>query len=217
MSWDQWQPFVKAVVTLFAIINPIYVLPIFSNLTSDASVPEQRMMFRIAALVGSATLIVVGVMGQFILESVFNVVMGSMMVACGVLLVIVCVRNMLIEAPQAQPPAPGSIEPEKRRQQLIARAVSPLACPVLVGPGSIVTAMLIVNNNGYLMGLAEMATASVLVVLVMHWGHVITRLLGRIGSIIVSRILMIFLTAIGMEFIYRGIVNWFPALQSVAK
>ena len=100
-----------------------------------------------------------------------------------------------------------------------------MACPVLVGPGSIVTAILIVNHNtmrlgfpaGILMGLAEMAVASLLVVIVMHWGQLVTRLLGRIGSIIVSRVLMIFLCAIGMEFIYRGILEWLPKMCEVHK
>lgn len=217
MSWNDVQPFVQAVITLFAIINPIYVLPILNGLTSDVSFAEQRMMFRVAALVGSATVIVVGVLGEFVMVSVFHVTLGSLMVACGVLLVIVCVKNMITDDPQAGPQPPSGVAPEKRRQQLVARAVSPMACPILVGPGSIVTAILIVNHNGYWLGLAAMATASLLVVIVMHWGHVVTRLLGRIGSIIVSRVLMIFLAAIGMEFIYRGIAQWLPALCATQK
>ncbi len=216
MFWNDVQPFVKAVITLFAIINPIYVLPILNGLTSDVTFAEQRMMFRVAALVGSATVIVVGVLGKFVMVNVFNVSLGSLMVACGVLLVIVCVKNMITDDPQvgSQPSGAGT---EKRRQQLIARAVSPMACPVLVGPGSIVTAILIVNNNGFWMGLAAMAAASLMVVVVMHWGQLVSRLLGRIGSIIVSRVLMIFLAAIGMEFIYRGVAEWLPTLCGMHK
>jgi multiple antibiotic resistance protein len=162
------------------------------------------------------TVIVVGVLGEFVMVNVFHVTLGSLMVACGVLLVIVCVKNMITDEPQVGS-APSGVEPEKRRQQLVARAVSPMACPVLVGPGSIVTAILIVNHNGFWMGLGAMAAASLLVVIVMHWGHVVTRLLGRIGSIIVSRVLMIFLAAIGMEFVYRGIAQWLPTLCAMHK
>ncbi len=218
MSWTQVQPFVEAVVTLFAIINPISVLPIFSSVTTDVSLSEQRMMFRVAAIVGSGTIIIVGALGEFVLLNVFHVGLGSMMVACGVLLTIVCVKNMIVEAPEPQPVvAANGVESEKRRRQLLARAVSPMACPILIGPGSIVTAILVVNKNGLAMGLAAMAAVSVLTVVIMHWGHVITRLLGRIGSIIVSRILMIFLAAIGMEFIYRGIALWLPVLREQVK
>jgi multiple antibiotic resistance protein len=217
MSWKDLQPFVEAVVTLFAIINPIYVLPIFSSMTSDATPSEQRMMFRMASIVGSATVIVVGVLGEFVLLNVFHVSLGSMMVACGVLLVIVCVKNMIVEQTEPQSPSLEGVPDERRRQQLIARAVSPMACPVLVGPGSIVTAILIVNRNGFWLGVAAMITASALVVLVMHWGHAITRVLGRIGSLIVSRVLMIFLAAIGMEFVYRGIALWLPTLRDVCR
>ena len=210
------QTFVEAVVTLFAIINPIYVLPIFSSLTSDVSLSERRMMFRTAAIVGSLTVMTVGLVGEIALSRVFGVGLGSLEMACGVLLVVVCVKYMIADSPEPPAFAPG-VESEKRRRQLIARAVSPMACPALVGPGSIVTAILIVNRNGYLMGIAAMATASLLVVVVMNWGHVITRVLGRIGSLIVSRVLMIFLAAIGMEFIYRGIVQWFPLLKEATR
>jgi multiple antibiotic resistance protein len=216
MSWTHVQPFVEAVITLFAIVNPIYVLPILNGLTSDVTFAEQRMMFRVAALVGSATVIVVGVLGEFVMVNVFHVGLGSLMVACGVLLVIVCVKNMIMDGPVGLE-APSGVGTEKRRQQLIARAVSPMACPVLVGPGSIVTAILIVNHNGFWMGLAAMTTASLLVVIVMHWGQLVTRLLGRIGSIIVSRVLMIFLAAIGMEFVYRGIAQWLPTFCQLQK
>lgn len=217
MSWTDAQPFIKAVVTLFAIINPIYVIPILNSMTSDVSAAEQRMMFHVTALVGSATVIVVGVLGEFVLSNVFHVGLGSLMVACGVLLVVVCTKDMITDTPQPQPPAAGSVPSERRRRGLIARAVSPMASPILIGPGSIVTAIVVVNHDGLWMGLAEMLTTSLLVIVVMHWGQIITRMLGKIGSTIISRVLMIFLAAIGMEFIYRGILVWLPDLQHALK
>jgi len=217
MLWHEFQPFVESVVTLFAIINPIYALPILGSLTTDASPSEQRMMFRLAAIVACITMIVIGVIGEFLLLNVFHIGLGSLMVACGVLLAFVCIKNLVMDNPEPPHQSIEKIQPDQRRRQLVSRAVSPMACPVLVGPGSIVTAILIVNRNGVWMGLAAMATAAILVVIVMHWGHVITRLLGRIGSIIVSRVLMIFLAAIGMEFIYRGLIKWWPMLECTTK
>lgn len=57
-----------------------------------------------------------------------------------------------------------------------------------------------------------MAFAVGTMVLVMCYAHVILRKAGRIAPVVIARILMIFLAALGVEFIYRGLIDLFPQL-----
>ena len=128
MSWNDVQPFVEAVITLFAIMNPIYVLPIFNGLTSDVTFREQQMMFRVAAIGWNATVIVVGVLGEVLMRKVFGVGLGSLMVACGVMLVVVCVRNMISEGP-TQTHTPPDLGPDSAASSSSPARLAPWPAP----------------------------------------------------------------------------------------
>lgn len=69
-----------------------------------------------------------------------------------------------------------------------------------------------VNSLGLAQGLLAMAFAVGTMVLVMCYAHVILRKAGRIAPVVIARILMIFLAALGVEFIYRGLIDLFPQL-----
>ena len=173
-------------------------------------------MFRLAGLVAMGTVLVMAVVGEFILHYVFHIDFGAFMIAGGVLLVIIGVRTIVMgHLGERRASSESSAASDKRREQLIARAVSPLACPMIVGPGSIVASLLIVKNDelGMAMGLAAVVVAFLLTLAVLNWGHLILRALGRMGPIIIARIMMIFVTAIGVQYIYNGILELFPQLQ----
>lgn len=207
--WSDIQPFVAAVVSLFAIIDPIGGLPVFLGMTSDLPAPAQRYVFRMAVLISTVGVIVMAFAGELILHHVFHVEFGSFMIGGGVLLVVVAVRTIVVgHAGGSEDVSTGSA-----RERLIARAASPIACPLMVGPGSIVTSMFIVRQHGPWFGLGAMIAAFLLVLAVLQGSHWLIRRLGRIGPIIVERLMMIFIAAIGVDFIYRGILTLFPRLK----
>ena len=211
MSWEQIQPFMVAVLSLLAIVDPLGCLPVFTTMTMDVSDNERRFMYRLAGMVSMVTVMVMAVIGEFILQEVFHVRFGSFMIGGGLLLVVIGVRDIVFGHGGSRLAAKKKMGDfcDHRREQLIARAVSPLACPFLVGPGSIVTSMLIVSEDklGLGMGLLAVATAFVVVLLILNWGHLLSRILGKIGPIVIARIMMIFITALGVEFIYQGIIE----------
>lgn len=81
----------------------------------------------------------------------------------------------------------------------------PLAVPLLVGPGAVVTAILVLNRDGMLI-----ATSSIVAVFGAAWvilqaSGLLHRLIGRLGSLALSRILQIFIGAIGAHFLMSGL------------
>ncbi len=208
-----WPVFTKASLGLFAVLNPFYVMPVFGSLVTDCNEQEKKFLFRTSSITAAVIVIVMGVIGQFLLQDVFQIRIGSMLIAGGVLLFIVALRNMVAGASEEKKSAEqASGLSDTRRGQLISRAVSPMAFPVLVGPGSIIAAILAVNELGLAQGLLAMAFAVGTMVLVMCYAHVLLRKAGRIAPVVISRILMIFLAGLGVEFIYRGLVDLFPAI-----
>lgn len=208
-DWTSLQPFVASVVSLFAIIDPLGGLPVFLSMTNDLPSRAQRYVFRVAWLISLGGVVVMAYAGELILQYVFHVEFGSFMIGGGLVLAVVAVRTIVSgHAGNNQPAAQAG----SAREQLIARAASPIACPLMVGPGSIVTSMFIVRQQGPIVGLLAIVVAFGLVLAVLHWSQLLIRRLGRIGPIIIERIMMIFIAAIGVDFIYRGIVQLFPEL-----
>jgi len=91
-------------------------------------------------------------------------------------------------------------------------AVTPIASPLLVGPGSIVNVMLIDNQQGRLFALGACVVAFVGVILILNYAHVLYRLMGRIGALAVGRMMQIFIVAIGIKFCFGALAKVFPVL-----
>jgi multiple antibiotic resistance protein len=84
-------------------------------------------------------------------------------------------------------------------------AAVPMACPLLVGPGAIVTTMLIVERGGLGHALLAGAIVFALVRAIFWLAGPIARLVGNLGLLILSRLMRIFIVAIGIHFVVAGI------------
>jgi multiple antibiotic resistance protein len=90
--------------------------------------------------------------------------------------------------------------------------MSPIASPLLVGPGTIVTVMLLVQQHGTVYGIGACLTAFALVMLILHYADVLYKIMGQVVALAVGRIMQIFIVAIGVNFLFRAIRQAFPAL-----
>jgi multiple antibiotic resistance protein len=210
--WDFIRTFAEAVISLLAITNPIGNLPVFMSLTEDLSVSERRYVLRVAGTTAFAIIIVMALLGHVILEKVFHIKLDEFMLGGGVILVVVGISSIM-HGPRR---GDGRATPEStdRRGESISIAVTPMASPLLVGPGSIVTAMVIVRRWGVLFGLAAIVTTFLLIMVVLHFGTRLDRLMGRVGSLAVGRIMQIFIVAMGVSFVVRSLATIFPALTA---
>jgi multiple antibiotic resistance protein len=181
-------------ILLFAIVDAPGNLPIFIELTADMAPTTRRKAYDIATVAGLAVLVVFSLVGRFVLTRVFQISVSEFQIAGGVLLVAVGVKSMLGTGRDARGAAEG-----------LEVAAVPMACPLLVGPGAIVTTMLIVERSG--VGHAMLAAGIVFALArVIFWlAEPLRRLIGRLGLMILSRIMHIFIVAIGVHFVLAGI------------
>jgi multiple antibiotic resistance protein len=206
------QLFVVAALSIFAIVNPIGNLPVFAALTQDMETSDRRRVLRLAGVVALAVVAVMGVVGKFLLHSVFHITMSEFMFAGGLLITVVSIHNVLGGLGRKPARAKEDADEAIDRAGQVSLAVSPIAMPFLVGPGTIMTVMLTVQEHDVWFGLGATLAAFVFVLLVLNYAYWLLGLIGPVGSLAVGRVMQIFIVAVGVRFLFRGLAEAFPAL-----
>jgi multiple antibiotic resistance protein len=218
--WEDVRLFFEAAISLFAIVNPIGNLPIFIGLTANMSSPQRKRLLRLAGVAAFAILAIMAVAGNFLLAGVFHIGLSEFAFGGGIVLIALGIKQLLAR------PLPQSSETtaqytQQEEQARVALAISPIACPLLVGPGSIVTVMLIVKEHstgpygvwaGIIYGLAASLVAFMLVLLILNYCNVLFRLMGQVVVIAVGRVMQIFIVAIGVHFAFKSLSAMFPSM-----
>ncbi len=189
--------YLDSILALFAILNPIGNIPVFIEVVSGIEEKLRRRLFNLTALTGFLTLLALAICGEWVMKCIFHIEMSEFKIAGGILLIIIAVRNIAFGGAARR--ASGDVD------EILQVGVVPLAIPLLVGPGAITTAILILHRNG--LGVAVISIMAVFLAtwIILHCSQRIYGLLGRFGSLALSRILQIFIAAIGVRFLVAGI------------
>ena len=133
--WNEFRSFLEAVISIFAIVNPIGNLPIFTSLSQGYTTRERRHIFRVAGVTSLVIICLMAVMGQYVMTYVFHVSLNEFMFGGGIILMVVGIKNILTSTEREYAAAAGQ-DDSAREESQISLAVSPIASPLLVGPGS---------------------------------------------------------------------------------
>jgi len=201
--------YTKIFISLFAIIDPVGIIPIIIAFTAGMSAQKRERVGRVASLSVFGILLAALLLGEAIL-SFFGISIHSFRTAGGILLLLMAI-NMLIGHKQV--PAPEDNADTESTQSI---AIVPLSTPLLAGPGAISTVIVDAHkasSAGHYGVMALVLVALSLTVwltfLVAPW---VSRRLGSIGSTIVTRLMGLLLAAIAVEFIAGGLRGLFPTL-----
>lgn len=190
----------RSTIALFVIIDPIGNIPIFMSLTQNMGRDERRQIVKVASVTGFTLLAVFALFGvQFL--AFFNISMNSFRIAGGILLLLISLRILIEGGWRAEVHAGES-------------GAVPLGFPLLVGPGAITTTMVTIQTSGLLVTLVAVVTVSVMTVICLALAEEIYRLLGRVGSNVVARVMAVFIAAIAVEFIMEGVSQYLASLTS---
>ena len=190
----------NAILALLSIINPITVVPMYSELTKDLDKKDRNRLFDTAVLVGFLTLLILMFTGRWVMEVVFQIHVAEFRIAGGILLTVIAVKQIAFYDPEEYKAGPG---------KAMEMGVVPMAIPLLIGPGSIVTSILVLDRDGWVIAtlalLANLAVAWVVV----RFSPILSKLMGRFGTLVIARILWIFIAAIGAHFLLSGVSEVF--------
>ncbi len=183
-------PFLKSFVALFIITDVIGNLPFFLGLTEGETAAEQRKVFTTALLTGLGILLGFVFLGNALLE-LFNVTLNDFRIAGGILLFWIAIEIMLR----------GRINIEHKEDM----GVVPLGSPLLVGPGAITSALVLLQLYGYAVVLSAIVACFAAIWLVLYFAEAIHAVLGKNGSLILTKIAAILIAAIAVQFVRQGI------------
>jgi multiple antibiotic resistance protein len=195
--------FLAAFVTLFIVIDPILVTPIFAGLTK-AETPRRRLQIAFeAACIAAGVISLFGFLGNLVLHHL-GISMAAFRTAGGVLLFIMGFRMFFDPDSETEAKTPG---PKASARENI--AFFPLAIPMLSGPGAIATIMLLMGpDKSYVERGAALAAAYLVLgisVLIMAFASRIGDALGRTGMNVITRLLGMLLMALSTQYIFDGI------------
>lgn len=191
---------ITAFVTLFVIIDPIGLVPLFVALTQGMTTRERRAIGARALIVAAILLTLFAAAGEAVLGFV-GISMPAFRIAGGILLFLTAL-DMLFE------------RRSKRRQDQTEEdrpdpSVFPLAIPLIAGPGAIATMILLVGQQPGWTGLATvvgvMLAVLLLVMAMFLTASLFERALGRVGINVVTRLLGMLLAALSVQFVLDGL------------
>jgi multiple antibiotic resistance protein len=199
---------------LFAIMNPIANAPIFLSLTADDS-PDIRRRIAGQALLLSFVLIVVFVLAGRLIFSLFGITLPAFQIVGGVLVALI--GHHMLQGRQS--PVQHLAEPHNTTPASSAAlgiAVTPLAMPILAGPGTIATAMNFASTGHMremLVTIAAFAVLCGITYAAFLSGERLVRFLGPNGLSVVTRLMGLMLAVIGVQMLITGIAgaikaNW---------
>jgi multiple antibiotic resistance protein len=188
----------KSTIALFVVIDPIGSVPLFIAITEQLEKDERKSVSKIAIVTAAGLLIVFAVAGTQIL-AIFGITIFSFMVAGGVLLFIVSIELLIHGVWRFG--SSGSASGES--------GVVPLAFPLLAGPGAITSVIISFQTAGLIVTIVSIAIVISFTYLVLRFVNPIYRLLGRRGSMIITRVFAVFIAAIAVQYIVQGAKHLF--------
>jgi multiple antibiotic resistance protein len=196
--------FASSFTALFAIVDPIAVIPVFLSLTDRYTSHERASVSLKACIIACVILCIFAVTGEGIFR-LFGISIPAFRIAGGILLLLLGIAQL--EAHRER------VKTEEENESFAREDISifPLATPLLAGPGSISTVVLqsseVHGPIQYILFLAAIVLVFVLTYFSLKSAPHLYRLLGQTGINLVTRIMGIILTAIAIQFIIDGIMG----------
>jgi multiple antibiotic resistance protein len=197
---------VTSFVTLFVIIDPVGLAPLFVALTRGMTPKERHRVGLRALAIAFGLLALFGIAGEALLNAI-GIDLPAFRIAGGILLFLTAV-DMLFERRQQRR--------EKNTQMtdtLPDPTVFPLATPLIAGPGALATMVLLIGQHpgdaaAQLTVYAMMTAVLGISYLLFLAGGLIERVLGPTGINVVTRLLGMLLAALAVQFVIEGLQDF---------
>ena len=189
----------------FAIMNPLANTPVFLGLTADDPPEIKRRIAAKALLLTFVLIVVFSLLGRLIFD-LFGITLPAFQITGGILVFLIGFQ--MLHGAQSKVHSPVTGDRENSIQGELSVAVTPLAIPILGGPGTIATAMNF-SSTGGLTDLIIVITAFALLCLITYIffvaGERLVHLLGDNGLSVITRLMGLILAVIGTQMLITGI------------
>jgi multiple antibiotic resistance protein len=195
-----------AFATAITIIDPVGMIPLTLVATANVTRSRQRIVNE-AVLVAAAVILAMGLAGRALL-AYLGITLPAFTIAGGILLFLIAI-DMLFARPTG---AKQTREETREARDAENPAVFPLAVPMIAGPGTIATVLLLAglthgDEMRVLTVVLAYASALALTWLCMSAAPYLQRIIGKTGIHVVTRLLGIILAALAVQFVINGLAG----------
>jgi multiple antibiotic resistance protein len=197
--------FISALVTFFVVIDPPGCAPIFASLTSSAPDAARRSMAVRSVLVAAGILLFFAVLGEDLLGAM-GISLDAFRIAGGIMLFLIALDMVFEKRTERRENRAEDVKANEAHDDV---SIFPMAIPMIAGPGSIASVMLLTSRaNGTeesLIVLSALATVLAGTMLALLLAGPLMKLLGYKMEAMITRLLGVILAALAAQFVVDGI------------
>lgn len=197
--------YLSALVTFFVVIDPPGCAPIYAGLTHGATPAHRRSMAIRAVVVAAIILFVFAAVGEAMLHAL-GVSLSAFRIAGGIMLFLIALEMVFEKRTERREDRAAKVAQTPEVEDV---SIFPMAMPMIAGPGSIASVMLMMSRNHGLekvaVVLAALATILALTLAALLAAGPLMRLLGARIEAVITRILGVLLGALAVQFVIDGI------------
>ena len=188
--------------SFFTLINPLGTMPIFMTMTSELDVKHRNATAKKASIIGLITIVVFALTGQLLFKF-FGISVNSFRIVGGVIFFI-----MGMDMLQARL-GPVKINESEVKSYISDISITPLAIPMICGPGAITNAIVLMEDAGTFERKIILFSAILLVIiityLILYSSSAIIKFLGQTGNNVMMRLMGLIVMVIAVEFFFSGL------------
>ncbi|HET8613813.1 MAG TPA: MarC family protein [Sphingomonas sp.] len=196
----------SALVTFFVVIDPPGCAPIFAGLTSGTDAAHRRAMAVRSTIVAACILVVFALLGEPLLRTL-GISLDAFRIAGGIMLFLIALEMVFEKRTQRREERANEVAAHPEQYDDI--SIFPMAMPMIAGPGSIASAMLIMQKShgivDHIVVLAALATVLGLMFVALLAAGPLMRFLGYKVEAVITRLLGVLLAALASQFVIDGI------------
>jgi len=191
----------------FAIMNPIANAPVFLSLTAEDDTATRKAIALRSVCLAFVIVAVFSGAGRLIFE-LFGITLFAFRITGGALVFLIGFH--MLQGQQSSIHNPSTEDNEKSREAALSIAVSPLAVPILAGPGTIATAMSFATEGGHAQFVTTVVAFALLCIVTYLFfvgGERLVKFLGESALKVVTRMMGLILAVIGTQMLIAGVTE----------
>lgn len=189
------QTFVETFIPLFVAMSPLTALPIFLSMTDGMPENETRLLARRAVATGFLVAVVIILLGQA-LFGFLGITLDDLRVAGGIILLLIAIHDLIYTR-----------ETRKRTELGSDVGAVPLGVPLIVGPATLTTCIVLADSHGRLPVVVGLVINITMIWLILHQADRLKRVVPEGATKAFGKVMSLFLAAIAVAMLRTGILS----------
>ena len=190
--------------TLFTVVNPLGITPIFAAMTERFSNADQIRIARKGIITGSTVLVIFTLLGSFIFRF-YGITVEAFQIMGGIIFFRSGLR--MLDAQVGRSRTTQSERDEFKDSDEL--AISPIGVPLITGPGAITGVVILAGKGSSDLSIITLLVSVIITMTLFYWilraGNVLAKRIGITGMRVIERMMGLILMVIAVQFIINGL------------